>query len=45
MKVANRECSIYVTGLAKTGHLGTNYTLSHERSYLSIGTDYVHSVT
>ena len=35
----------YVTGPAKTGHVGTNYTLLHYRSYLSIRTDYLHSVT
>ena len=29
---------IYVTRPAKTGHVGTNYTLSHYRSYLSIET-------
>ena len=36
---------IYVTGLAKTGHVGTNYTLSLWRSYLSTGTQHFHSVT
>ena len=36
---------VYVTGPAKTGHVGTNYTPSLYRSYLSIGTEYLHSVT
>ena len=35
----------YVTGPAKTGHVGTNYTQSLYRSYLSIGNVYFHSVT
>ena len=34
-----------VTGPAKTGHVGTNYTLSHYRSYFSAGTEHLHSVT
>ena len=34
-----------VTRPAKTGHVGTNYTLSYYRPYLSIGTEYLHSVT
>ena len=34
-----------VTGPAKTGHLGTNYTPSLYRSYLSTETEYLHSVT
>ena len=37
--------SIYVTEPAKTGHVGTNHILSHYRSYLSIGTTYLHSAT
>ena len=36
---------IYVTRPAKTGHVGTNYTPSLYRSYLSIGNVYFHSVT
>ena len=36
---------MYVTGPAKTGHVGTNYTLSLYRSYLSTGTEYLHSIT
>ena len=35
----------YVTGPAKTGHVGTNYTTSLYRSYLSIAKVYFHSVT
>ena len=34
-----------VTGPAKRGHVGTNYTLSLYRSYLSTGKVYFHSVT
>ena len=37
--------SQYVTRPAKTGHVGTNYILSHYRSYLSTGTEYLYSVT
>ena len=37
--------SKYVTVPAKTGHVGTNNTLSHYRSYLSSGTKYLHSLT
>ena len=37
--------SVFVTGLAKTGHVGTNNTLSHNGSYLSTGTEYLHSIT
>ena len=36
---------INVTRPAKIGHVGTNYTPSHNRSYLSTGTEYLHSVT
>ena len=36
---------LYVTGPAKTGHVGTNYTPSLYRSYLSTGIVYLHSVT
>ena len=36
--------SLYVTGPANTGHVGTNYTPSLYRSYLSIGKAYFHSV-
>ena len=35
----------FVTGPAKTGHVGTNYTPSPYRSYLSIRKVYFHSVT
>ena len=35
----------YVTGPAKTGHVGTNYTPSLYRSYLSSKMEYLHSVT
>ena len=35
----------YVTGPAKTGHVGTNYTPSLYRSYLSPGIVFLHSVT
>ena len=35
----------YVTGPAKTGHVGTNYTWSLKDSYLSTVTEYFHSVT
>ena len=35
----------FVTGPAITGHVGTNYTLSLYRSYLSTETGYLHSVT
>jgi len=31
--------------VAKTGHMGTNYTLSFNRSCLSAGTEYFNSVT
>ena len=37
----------YVIGLAKTGHVGTNFTGHHPslyRSYLSAGTEYLHTV-
>ena len=34
-----------VTGPAKTGYVGRNYTLSLYRSYLSSGIVYFHSVT
>ena len=43
MKPLNK--SLNVTRPAKTGHVGTNYTLSYYRPYLSIGTEYLHSVT
>ena len=36
---------INVTGPAKTGHVGANYTQSCYRSYLSTGKVYFHSVT
>ena len=34
-----------VTGPAETGHVGTNYTMSLYRSYLSAGTEYLYFVT
>ena len=34
-----------MTEPAKTGHVGTNYSPSHYRLYLSTGTEYLHSVT
>ena len=40
-----RTVKQYVTGPAKTGHVGTNYTPSLYRSYLSIGKVYFQSVT
>ena len=42
---SNRPVPIFVTGPAKTGHVGTNYTLFLYRSYLSTVTEYFHSVT
>ena len=41
----NQVESVNVTGPAKTGHVGTNYTPSLYRSYLSTGIVYLHSVT
>ena len=35
----------YVTGPTKIGHVGTNYTPSHNRTYLSVEIEYLHSVT
>ena len=35
----------YVTGPVKTGHVGIHYTLSQSMSYLSTGTEYLHSAT
>ena len=35
----------YVTGPAKIGHAGTNYTLSHNMSYFISEIEYFHSVT
>ena len=35
----------YVTGPAKIGHVGTNYTLSHNVSYLSTGIEYFYPIT
>ena len=34
-----------MTGPAITGHVGTNYTASLYRSYLSTGTEYLYFVT
>ena len=34
-----------MTGPAKTGHVGTKYTLLLKESYLVIGKEYFHSVT
>ena len=39
------DFAIIVTGPAKIGHVGTNYTLSHNMSYLRIGIEYFHFVT
>ena len=36
---------LYMTGPAKTGHVDTTYPRSHNRSYLSVGIEYLHSVT
>ena len=36
---------IYVIRYAKMGHVGTKYTTSHNRPYLSNGIEYLHSVT
>jgi len=36
---------LYVTGPAKTGHVGTNYTPSSKRPFLSNGTKYLFFVT
>ena len=35
----------YVTGPTKIGHVGTNYILPHNISYLSNEIQYIHSVT
>ena len=35
----------YVTGPAIIGHVGTDYTLSHNGSYLSDEVEYLHSIT
>ena len=40
----NRMLTIYVTRPAKVGHVDTNYTLLHNRTYLSIEINYLHSV-
>ena len=37
--------SLNVTGPAKIGHVGTNYTLSHTMPYFSTAKEYFHSVT
>ena len=37
--------TVYVTGPAKIGHVGTNYILKCYSSYLSTGAEYLHSVT
>ena len=34
-----------MTGPTKIGYVGTNYTLSHNMSYLSTEVEYFHSVT
>ena len=34
-----------MTGPAKIGNVGTNYTLPHNISYLNTGIEYFHSVT
>jgi len=43
MQAAMFTC-LFVTGPAKTGHVGTNYTMSIQRSHLSVGTEYLCSV-
>ena len=40
-----KKLSQFVTEPAKIGNVGTNYTLSHNISYRSIGIEYFHSVT
>ena len=42
---AGMYSSVYVTGPAKIGLVGTNYTLPHNISYLSIGIEHIYSVT
>jgi len=37
--------SLFVSGSAKTGHVATNYTLSFNTSFFSIGTEYFYPVT
>ena len=34
-----------MTGPTKIRHVGTKYTLSHNREYLSTGIEYLHSAT
>ena len=36
---------VFVTGPAIIGHVGTDYTLSHNGSYLSDEVEYLHSIT
>ena len=36
---------VFVTGPEKTGHVGTNYTLSHKKQFLSSESRYLNSVT
>ena len=36
---------LFVTGPLKIGHVGTNYVLLHNRTYLSTGITYLHSET
>jgi len=45
MKQHGKGKTSNVTGPAKTGRVGTNYTLSLTRSFLSTGTEYLYSVT
>ena len=39
------KASLFVTGPAKTGNVGTNYIASLYRSYLSGGTEYLYFFT
>ena len=44
-KVIFANLVTFVTVPAKIGHVGTNYTPSHNMSCFSIGIEYFHSVT
>ena len=43
--IHNLSDKLNVTGPAKVGHVGTNYTLAHNISYFFTGIEYVQSVT
>ena len=45
IRVIFQNSVTYVTGPAKTGHVGTKYTLLLNESHLVTGTEYFHSVT